>query len=55
MSLRINSEVPDFSAETTQGNVNFHKWMGDPVLPSKGFHAGLHNRARLYGGANARV
>src|SRR5215471_3276438 len=29
MSLRINSEVPDFSAETTQGNVNFHDWIGD--------------------------
>ena len=29
MSLRINSEVPDFSAETTQGNVNFHNWIGD--------------------------
>ena len=28
MSLRINSEVPDFSAETTQGNVNFNKWIG---------------------------
>ena len=25
--------------------------MGDPVLASEGFHAGLHNRARLYGGA----
>ena len=29
MSLRINSEVPDFSAETTQGYVNFHNWIGD--------------------------
>ena len=29
MLLRINSEVPDFSAETTQGNVNFHNWIGD--------------------------
>jgi len=29
MSLKINSEVPDFSAETTQGNVNFHNWIGD--------------------------
>ena len=29
MSLRINSDVPDFSAETTQGNVNFHNWIGD--------------------------
>jgi len=29
MSLRINSEVPNFSAETTQGNINFHEWIGD--------------------------
>ena len=29
MSLRINAEVPDFSAETTQGNVSFHDWIGD--------------------------
>ena len=29
MSLRINSEVPDFSAETSQGNINFHNWIGD--------------------------
>ena len=29
MSLRINSEVPDFTAETTQGKINFHDWIGD--------------------------
>lgn len=29
MSLRINSEAPNFSAETTQGNINFHEWIGD--------------------------
>ena len=29
MSLRINSEAPDFSANTTQGTVNFHDWIGD--------------------------
>ncbi len=29
MSLRINDEAPDFSAETTQGPVNFHEWIGD--------------------------
>ena len=28
MSLRINSEVPD-TAETTQGYVTFHDWIGD--------------------------
>ena len=29
MSLRINSEVPNFNAETTQGVINFHEWIGD--------------------------
>ena len=29
MSLRINSEAPDFTAETTQGRINFHEWVGD--------------------------
>ena len=29
MSLRINDTAPDFTAETTQGTINFHKWIGD--------------------------
>ncbi len=29
MSLRINDEAPNFTAETTQGPVNFHEWIGD--------------------------
>ena len=29
MSLRINDEAPNFTAETTQGQVNFHQWIGD--------------------------
>jgi alkyl hydroperoxide reductase subunit AhpC len=29
MSLRINDVAPDFTAETTQGTVNFHEWIGD--------------------------
>ena len=29
MTLRINSEAPDFTAETTQGSINFHDWIGD--------------------------
>src|SRR5579863_4126756 len=27
--LRINDEAPNFTAETSQGAVNFHEWMGD--------------------------
>jgi alkyl hydroperoxide reductase subunit AhpC len=29
MSLRINDQAPDFSADTTQGDINFHEWIGD--------------------------
>ena len=29
MTLRINSEAPDFTAETTEGAINFHEWIGD--------------------------
>ena len=27
--LRINDEAPNFTAETTQGTINFHEWIGD--------------------------
>ena len=29
MSLRINDIAPNFTAETTQGPIDFHKWIGD--------------------------
>jgi alkyl hydroperoxide reductase subunit AhpC len=29
MSLRINDLAPDFTAETTQGTIRFHEWIGD--------------------------
>ena len=29
MTLRINSEVPNFTAQTTQGEIAFHDWIGD--------------------------
>src|SRR5690349_10990212 len=27
--LRINDVAPDFTAETTQGTIHFHQWIGD--------------------------
>ena len=29
MALRINDTVPDFTADTNQGEINFHDWIGD--------------------------
>ncbi len=29
MTLRINDVAPDFTAETTQGVIHFHEWIGD--------------------------
>ena len=29
MALSINSVVPDFEAETTEGHIKFHEWIGD--------------------------
>ena len=29
MSLRINSAAPNFTAETTEGKIDFHQWIGN--------------------------
>jgi alkyl hydroperoxide reductase subunit AhpC len=29
MSLRINDTAPNFKAKTTQGDIDFHQWIGD--------------------------
>ncbi|HNP48287.1 MAG TPA: peroxiredoxin [Bacteroidia bacterium] len=29
MALRLNDTAPDFTADTTQGKIHFHEWIGD--------------------------
>ena len=29
MTIRINSEAPNFTADTTEGKIDFHDWIGD--------------------------
>jgi alkyl hydroperoxide reductase subunit AhpC len=29
MAIRINDTAPDFTAATSEGDINFHEWMGD--------------------------
>ncbi len=29
MAIRLGDTAPDFTAETSQGTVEFHKWLGD--------------------------
>ena len=29
MTVQIGNTVPDFEAQTTEGTINFHKWLGD--------------------------
>lgn len=29
MALRINDQAPNFTANTTEGEINFHEWLGD--------------------------
>ena len=29
MSVRLGDVAPDFTAQTTQGTINFHEWLGD--------------------------
>ena len=29
MALRIGDEAPNFTAHTTEGDINFHEWLGE--------------------------
>ena len=57
--MKIGETAPDFEAETSQGRIKFHDWIGDswadPVLSPKRLHPGLHDRARVHGQNKAGV
>ena len=29
MAIRLGDDAPDFTADTTDGTINFHEWLGD--------------------------
>ena len=29
MTIRLGEDAPDFTAETTEGTIHFHEWIGD--------------------------
>ena len=29
MGIRINDTAPNFTAQTTEGEIDFHEWIGD--------------------------
>ena len=59
MALRLGDEAPNFTAETTEGTINFHEWLGNgvghSVFSSERFYAGLHDRTGNHGQDHSRV
>ena len=58
MSLQIGQTVPDFEADTTEGRIRFHDWIGDSwalLVRTPRLHARVHHRAWHDGRAEGRV
>ena len=57
MVLQLNDTAPDFEAETTEGKICFHDWIGNHwvVLFSRPKNFTLHHRTRLHGQNQAGV
>ena len=49
MTLQIGDSAPDFAAETTEGLIRFHDWIGGKwavlFYTPQGLHARVHYRA----------
>ena len=58
-TLVIGDDAPDFEADTTEGKIRFHDWLGNSwaraLLAPEGFHPRLHDRARHHGADEAGI
>ena len=56
MTLAIGDIAPDFEAETTEGKVRFHDWLGNSwgvLFSHPKDHSRLHHRTRHDGPSEA--
>jgi alkyl hydroperoxide reductase subunit AhpC len=48
MSLRLGDTFPDFQAETTEGTIRFHNWLGENWGVLFAFHSTLNTRNHVH-------